>query len=241
MDVDRVTWDSSALGVTAAHIGRFELSTPHQDAARWREYEQWRDQCGVGFVCATLNEDQLAECAWLEGKGFRFIETTLTPHINLAGSIWSKSEVDVRPAWESDTPHLASIAETVFIDDRFSKDPKIPRAVSGIRYKRWVESTQNHPSQRLLKASYNGSVVGFFIVEELPGHCYWHLTAIDQRFQGQGLGKMAMTTLLSQCAEAGFKRVRTRISSRNTPSLNLHASLGFRFEPLGITLHWVRE
>jgi RimJ/RimL family protein N-acetyltransferase len=80
------------------------------------------------------------------------------------------------------------------------------------------------------------------VTENQPdGLCYWHLTAIAPAFQGRGYGKRVWREMLHFHQREGMKQIATTIAARNTPVLNLYASLGFRFQPPEITLHWLRD
>jgi len=51
---------------------------------------------------------------------------------------------------------------------------------------------------------------------------------VERNYRGQGLGKMAMTALLSAAAKAGFWKLLSRVFPENEASLRLLRSLGFR-------------
>ncbi len=51
---------------------------------------------------------------------------------------------------------------------------------------------------------------------------------VDQRFRGRGIARMLLTELIERCTEGGFRQMIAVIGdSKNTPSIELHSSLGF--------------
>ncbi|KAB2660366.1 MAG: GNAT family N-acetyltransferase [Verrucomicrobia bacterium] len=239
-----VPWDTAACGFPVAQItdlvldGR-DLESP---AEGWRAFEAWRDRADVRLVSCRLPENRLRESMWLEAAGFRCIELVLQTETLLSRTPGLRDlSLQIGPAAAADLPHIASIAEEAFTTDRFSVDFRLPKAASGRRYRRWVESVPTHPTQRLVKIEDDGRIVGFFIVESVAGGtCYWHLTAVAPACQGRGYGKRIWRAMLDRHRAEGMERILTTIAVRNTPVVNLYAGLGFRFAPPQMTLHWVR-
>jgi RimJ/RimL family protein N-acetyltransferase len=109
------------------------------------------------------------------------------------------------------------------------------------RYKQWALNSFDNKSQKLVKVvNRERDLVGFFVYEELTNNgIHWHLTAINKDFQGKGLGYDTWLTLISHHRDIGVESIRTTISARNCPVLNLYSKLGFRFDLPEMTFHWV--
>jgi GNAT superfamily N-acetyltransferase len=234
-----VPWDSAACGFPVGQI----TSVPPGEPAGWSEYEAWRDREALRMVSCRIGSGRLREGQWLESKGFRFIEMVLQPVFDLANATEACDPgLRVTIATLDDVPAIARIAETAFVTDRFTVDPRLPRGISGIRYRRWVEATPAHPTQRLHRVDADGSLAAFFITElHSDGTCQWHLTAVDPALHGRGLGRRIWQTMLGCARIDGALRISTVISALNTPVINLYAGLGFRFQAPGTTYHWIRD
>lgn len=195
------------------------------------------------MVACRIDSNRLREGMLLETKGFHFVEIVVRLELDIAPP---RGEADPRiivtPARPEDLPTIGRIAETAFVTDRFSVDPRLPRGASGTRYRRWVEATPAHPTQRLFKVEADHVPAAFFITELHPdGTCHWHLTAVDPGLHGRGLGKRIWRTMLVHAREAGARRITTVISALNTTVVNLYAGLGFRFHSPSTTYHWIRD
>jgi RimJ/RimL family protein N-acetyltransferase len=178
----------------------------------------------------------------LEQRGFRFIEVIYRPQlIAVREAAFPKDDLEISPATDRDLPTIEEIAGSAFKTDRFHLDPRISDDFADRRYRRWVRTTLQHPSQRLLKVSEAGNIVAFFIVERFPdGRCYWHLTAIAPAVQRKGLGKRVWRAMIMHHRHEVVDRIETTISAHNVAVLNLYAGLGFRFQPPAMTFHWYR-
>lgn len=197
----------------------------------------------VALVSCRLPHNSIRESMILEHAGFNFIEMVLHPFIDLLSL--EKFSVDktikIKEVGSSELEELSQIAEVAFEDDRFTMDPRIPSGIGGKRYKNWVLSCDNHPTQRAQKFSQEDKTLGFFIIEEDDQlkKAYWHLTAISPEFQGLGFGTRCWQSMLEVHRQRGMKEVSTTISARNSSVLNLYSKLNFRFRPPHSTFHWV--
>ena len=207
-------------------------------------FERERDRRGAGLVSCRLAHECMAESMLLEDHGFRFIEMLYQPELELPNQacLETTPRLDVSRARAEDLPVLCEIARTSFRNERFKMDPRLDSNVSDQRYQNWVSSSLQHASQQLYVIRDGNRVIAFFVTEMLEdATCYWHLNAVAPEAQGLGYGRRAWLSMLDQAAAAGAQRVRTSIVARNHRVLNLYSSLGFRFPPPLMTLHWVRN
>lgn len=236
-------WDAVITGYPVWQITHLEVKEGGADAAM-KDFENARDQSGVGLVSCRLPHARLTESMFLEERGFRFIEMLYQPELALASaeSMQGASRLSVRQALEADLPAVVDMAGRVFANERFHMDPRLGPELGNKRYQNWVKSSFAHPTQQLYVLSDGTKLVAFFITEmQADGVCYWHLNAVAPEAQGLGYGRRAWQTMIRHAADAGAKQVRTSIVARNERVLNLYARLGFRFPAPLMTLHWVRD
>lgn len=77
-----------------------------------------------------------------------------------------------------------------------------------------------------------GGLAGFAYLSRMSQKSGWRFTRedtiyIDERFQGQGLGRLLLTELLAQARALGPRTIIASITSDNAASIALHRSLGF--------------
>lgn len=236
-------WDSALFGFPVLQITRMEVRD--QSASNdMPSFETARDNLGAGLVSCRLSNECLLESMFLEAYEFRFIEMVYLPELDdLQGHILSgPNSLDVTLARDSDLPALQNIAGHAFRNERFHVDPRLNADLGDQRYRKWVENSFNHSSQRLYAIRDGEHLVAFFVTEmQEDGTCYWHLNAVAPSAQGRGYGRLAWLSMLRQAQAWGAKKVRTCIVARNHRVLNLYSRLGFRFPLPLMTFHWVRE
>ena len=237
-----VPWDTEVFQFPVAQITHIDVMNTDQASKDYSVFQEWVDVNMCSLISCRLSHSQMLESILLEGKGFRFIEMVLHPKFEgLEKLNIPHQDLQVDPANIGDLPVLRQIAESAFGHERFHCDPRLDRRRGDLRYGRWVANTLTHPRQQLLKILDGESLIAFFIIETKDdGIVYWHLTAVSPEYQGRGYGRRVWLTMLHYHQKAGHRAVSTTISARNTPVLNLYASLNFRFLPPEMTFHWVK-
>ena len=202
-------------------------------------------QEGVAMLSCRLSQDSMVESMMLESVEFKFIEMVLHPFLSRLSekTFLVNRSILIEEAKREELEKLSKIAEVAFINDRFSVDLRLPPKSSSSRYKNWVLSCENHPSQKIFKFTKKDKTLGFFIIEENfeLRKAYWHLTAIAPEFQGQGLGNECWNLMLEFHKSRNINKVSTTISARNTPVLNLYSKLNFRFQNPETSFHWINQ
>lgn len=239
----RAPWDEAVCGFPVLQITHICCRGPLA-ATDIAGFNIERDRLGAGLVSCRLPHDRLVESMLLEDQGFRFIEMTYAPELELINFDIANahSAVSIAKATEEDLHALLAIAGTSFQNERFKMDPRIDPSISDRRFENWVANSLHHTTQEVFVVRDGSEPVALFITELLKdGTCYWHLNAIAIHYQGQGYGRRVWCAMLEQAKTTGASRVRTSIAARNHRVLNLYARLGFKFSPPQMTFHWVRS
>lgn len=238
-----VPWDSETFGFPVAQIANIRVLSPAAARTDLAPFLAWMDRERIHLASCRVPYDRLTETMLLEQIGFRFVEMVLHPQLeDLQAYACRGQGLTVAPAIDADLPTIEGIAAHAFGYERFHADPRLERSLADARYVAWARSSHRHPMQRLFKVSEGDDLVAFFVTENRPGGlCYWHLTAVAAAFQGRGYGKRVWREMLDYHRREGMTRISTTIAGGNTRVLNLYVSLGFRFLPPEITLHWVRN
>jgi len=239
-----VPWDSDIFRFPVAAVSMLLIKRPLFAQSHFECFKVWVLENSYALVSCRLSHDKLRESMLLERNGYRFIEMVLHP---MARALQDYPIVDngmvVEQVKESDLSAMVYMAERCFRHERYHVDPRLEPRLADIRYGRWVRNSYSAPKQHLLKVSAtDGNTVAFFVVENKDDRSvYWHLTAVNPAFQGRGLGYHVWMTMINYHKLAGMESIRTTISARNVPALNLYSKLNFRFEPPEMTFHWVRS
>lgn len=231
--------DERALGYPVVAISEIEVIDPRGATTAYDDFVRWLARRQVRLVSCRLAHHRLGESMFLEQRGFRFVEMMLTPSLAPLTPVDIDADgVTLVEAAAAELPALCAIAGRAFRHERYHVDPRVETAAADQRYANWVADAASHPRQQVLAVREGDQPVGVFVVEHGDdGDVYWHLTAIDPRCQGRGLGTRTWSAMLNRHHAQGMTAVRTRISARNVAVLNLYTKLGFRFGNPEMTFH----
>ena len=240
---DLVPWDSSSFGLRVAQIEGVAVNDRIGARRDIVLLQKWLADNGVALASCRLPHDRLDESFLLEALQFRFVEMVYSMALDLDKLADEPTGyIDWTLASTADLLALQAIAAGAFVTGRWNVDHRVGPVLAGRRYAAWVERSLDNPQHQVLKAVVDGRVAGFFIVEPVGTEAaYWHLTAMAEDFQGQGLGAQLWRAMAARHRRDGLRQVQTTISARNVPVLNLYAKLGWRFKQCQMTFHWAAQ
>lgn len=232
-------WDQPIFQGNTGAISNFTLRAPELAEPT---YEIFRDWCVANqtlLITCRLRQDQLAECAFLEARGFRFIELNYRPTLVGLKRLEPDPNIVILPATKADEGVIHDIVAQSFETGRFHVDPQIDPVLGQRRYAAWTANAFQDPSQIILTLWFRDRLAAFMICDApRPTWRYWSIFALAPDLKRKGLGQRLMRSVLAHHALEGVSRVSTSISSLNILIQNVCMSLGFRFPAPTITLHW---
>ncbi len=242
LEACKISWDSDILGVPVAAISRLDLRNMIGGKIGFDVFNSWVRDNNYGMISCRLPHHKLLESALLERNNFRFIEMVLHPELTDLNKFSIDSHgLKISNVEFDELPLVSNIAARSFKYERFHVDPFIDPVFGDARYRAWVENSYNNENQNLLKATLNGNILGFFMVEYIKNSVYWHLTAISPEWQGKGNGSRVWMAMIEFHKNNYIEKVFTTISARNVPVHNLYSKLNFRFQSPEMTFHWVDD
>jgi GNAT superfamily N-acetyltransferase len=243
-------WDTGFWGVRFAILDHFvaqgsELERQHICSALLRTTDAWCEQHQVEFCCTRVDAHDVTAIQALEEHGYRYIETTIENRVDLgsAATFCLPSTAHLRPPIAGEEDELAAIAQDAFPAHRFYADERFPRVKADAMYRELVLSSFRDPGCRILVLEADGALRGFVIhrLEDLTSYfgvrfARWRLAALETKSRRAGYGTMLFRAAIESARqEAGI--VESGLTSRNLPSVNLHAKVGFRTTCCTVTLH----
>jgi ribosomal protein S18 acetylase RimI-like enzyme len=235
-------WDVPILGANVGAISSIQLRAEAAAECGYAVFRDWCEKLSVVLVSCRLPQAQLAECGFLEARGFRFIELNYLPLlVGLSNLSFENADrqVEIGAADPQDEAEIAGIAGQVYDTGRFHVDPLLGPEIGNRRYQAWATNAFQHPGQTVLKCVLHGKIIAFMVVEEpAKASRFWSLVGLAPGLAGRGFGRRVWRAMLHFHQQEGVDVVSTSISSHNTAVHNLYVSLGFRFPPPSVTLHW---
>ncbi|MCR4818817.1 MAG: GNAT family N-acetyltransferase [Fretibacterium sp.] len=172
-------------------------------------------------------------------RGYVFGDRTICVSINLLKSkvdYRALSRFEVRESEDCRDDVLKIAVSSFPTDRRFHIRPELDSTLAAKIIESWVGRLKS-PFVCLR----GGQVMGFLCMERGEESATIALAAVDERFRAAGVGLSLYAGALNEMKGRGCKRVEGRISSVNTPVMNLYAFLGASFSnPRDIYLREVR-
>ena len=159
----------------------------------------------------------------MQRRGFVFADRTLKVSIPLARVTMDLKRFQRIPIVETSEYHedIFRIAhESLTQDRRFHVAPKCNQDVSAIVLRQWVDELG--PT---LVCLYHDKPIGFLNLRENVVH----LAAVEAKYRVTGAAMGLYARAIEHARDRGFKTLDGRISSLNTPVMNLYASFGAMF------------
>ncbi len=232
-------WDRPIFQGNTGAISDFSLRVPELAEPTYDLFRDWCTANHTLLITCHLRQDQLAECAFLEARGFRFIELNYRPTLVGLKPLDFDPDIVILPATNADEDALYDIAAQSFETGRFHVDPQIDPVIGQRRYAAWTANAFRNPSQDILACWFEGRLAAYMIDSALsPTQRVWSLCAVAPDLKGRGFGVRFMRNVLAYQTREGTKDIFTSVSSLNLPIQNVLRSLGFRFPAPTITLHW---
>ena len=232
-------WDRPIFGAETAVLSDIELRDEEGAAAVFDEFRRWCARLGPVLVTCRLKQSQLRECAFLEARGFRFIELNYRPYLEQLDRFVRDPDILIAPAGQENFDEIVNYAGQIFEAGRFHLDPWIGPEIGNRRYAAWAANAFRHPDQLVLKCVLHGRIVAFFVVEQSDSRSrFWSLVGLAPGLAGHGIGRRVWNAILGHHRCEGVTSVSTSISSHNVAAHGLYVSLGFRFPAPSVMLHW---
>jgi len=246
-----VPWEKRALGISSFQV---DFNKAIDMGFLKEEINQNSQLYGKIFIQAFVSFDDYKIIPDLNAFGFYYVETRVTPYFLLEKDRISKLLCSVSPKllsnklicddiefFEADKSDsniqtaIKKIAVEAFTKDRFHLDPMCRNDLANLRFVNWLDDIISDVETSIYVVSIKGKVGGFLAIK----NDRMLLIAIGNKYRNNGLGRFLWSSVIRELFVKGIKIVETTVSTSNTESLNLHASLGFKFKrPIFIFHYW---
>lgn len=205
--IERVPWDSAALGCEAYELA----SAAPEILAQARAAGHY-----------TVRVDPLADKRALHEHGFYYCDTLIEPYC-AARKFVPQPHPAAAASRVTDVEPLLAICRGAFQQGRFHRDFNVERARADRRYENWLRTL--HAAGKVYGLTWQGELAGFIANE--GGKLVLH--ALGERHRGRGLARHLWSAVCAELVRQGAPELSSSISAANLSALNLYVALGFRF------------
>jgi hypothetical protein len=182
------------------------------------------------YSVAKIPSDNLTLLHKLEGIGYNYIETQFnicvaTSEISQLHNKWNKviANTDYVRVTKFDDLEiiLSNLNDGMFDNDRISRDEKLGKRTSALRYINWIKDLFADANTEIFYLLKHEKKVGFFIVRNGLNNCIYSIIAgVFNKYQGMGYSIAIIYYYLKIAEAKNVRNVFTSFSSNNKPMLN---------------------
>jgi GNAT superfamily N-acetyltransferase len=205
--IERVPWDSAALGCEA-----YELASAAPEVLAQAR--------AAGHY--TVRASPLADKRALHEHGFYYCDTLIEPFC-AAREFKPQPHPAAGVSRDAVLEPLLAMCHGAFQQGRFHRDFNVARARADLRYENWLRTL--HETGKVYGLTWEDELAGFIGHE--GGKLVLH--ALGARHRGRGLARHLWSAVCADLARQGAQELSSSISVSNLAALNLYVSLGFRF------------
>lgn len=205
--IERVPWDSAALGCEA-----YELSSAAPEVLAQAR--------AAGHYTVKVNP--LADKRVLHESGFYYCDTLIEPFC-AARDFKPQPHPAAGVSRDAALEPLLAICRGAFQHGRFHRDFNVERARADLRYENWLRTL--HGAGKVYGLTWENELAGFIAHE--GGKLVLH--ALGAQHRGRGLARHLWSAVCADLARQGAQELTSSISITNLAALNLYVALEFRF------------
>jgi GNAT superfamily N-acetyltransferase len=191
---------------------------------------------GRCFLYAKVPCRDLAQVWWLEGHGFRLVDTAVTLAAPLQRGLPLVSGLNIRLARPQDRTQVGEVAASSFRYSRFHADPRIGSELADRIKRQWSENFfVGARGDLMVVAADQGRVVGYNLLLRRGEDLVIDLIAVARPWRGQGVARDLIAFAQDQAPGATRLVVGTQLANRD--SLALYQGLGMKLVEAAYVYH----
>ncbi|OGO76582.1 MAG: hypothetical protein A2Y23_05290 [Clostridiales bacterium GWB2_37_7] len=139
---------------------------------------------------------------------------------------------------------VVDIAKAAFQYSRFFNDPALPKDKAENIYLHWTECAFGQANKYFVVTKRNDEVVGYilFSINTEESYVTIELIAVDDKYQGQKVGKSLISELESFIYKQGIKRLKVGTQIDNGIAIRFYSTCGFQYDSCSSVYHlWINK
>jgi ribosomal protein S18 acetylase RimI-like enzyme len=141
----------------------------------------------------------------------------------------------------SENDQIVEIARKSFNYSRFFNDPKLPKEQAKNIYLHWTKCAFGQENKYFVISEREGSVLGFILFAMNGDSSVIELIAVDEKYQGQRVGKALIHIMESFVIDRGIKKIKVGTQVNNISAAQFYSSMGFKYVSCGSIYHLWRR
>ncbi len=132
---------------------------------------------------------------------------------------------------------IVDIARKSFNYSRFFNDPKLPQEQAKNIYLHWTECAFGQENKYFVISEREGNVAGYILFSLNEDSSVIELIAVDEKYQGQRVGKSLIHTMESFVIDQGIQKIKVGTQVNNISATQFYTAMGFKYVSCGSVYH----
>lgn len=136
---------------------------------------------------------------------------------------------------------IVDIARKSFKYSRFFNDPMLPETQSKNIYRHWTECAFGQKNKFFVVSEREGNIAGYILFSINGDSSVIELIAVDEKYQGQRVGKSLIKTMESFVLDQSIKKIKVGTQVNNISAAQFYNAMGFKYLSCGSIYHLWRS
>lgn len=137
-------------------------------------------------------------------------------------------------------PHneqILDIARKSFNFSRFFNDQRLPKTQAKNIYSYWTKCAFRQKNKYFVICERNGNIAGYILFSINEVDSVIQLIAVDEKYQGQKIGRTLVQTLEMFLIEKGINKIKVGTQLNNIVAAQFYSKIGFAYMSCGSIYH----
>ena len=225
-------WDTDYFGVSSARVN---LSGILDESAQEDVIEFCKD---YNFVTISNLNNIKENNHWIGSKTNAFLADMNIQFVKVLAD---------KPNYQDDKTYVVSslprheqildIAKKSFNYSRFFNDPKLPQEQAKNIYLHWTKCAFGQKTKYFVISEREGNIAGYTLFSFNDDSIVIELIAVDERYQGQRVGKSLIYRMESFVIDQGVKKIKVGTQVNNISAAQFYNAMGFKYASCGSIYH----
>lgn len=136
---------------------------------------------------------------------------------------------------------IVNIARKSFNYSRFFNDPELTEEQAKNIYLHWTECAFKQEDKYFVISEREGNIVGYILFSINEDSSVIELIAVDDKYQGQKVGKLLIQAMESFVIDQGINRIKVGTQVDNISAAQFYSKMGFTYVSCGSVYHLWRR
>lgn len=217
-------WDTDYFGISSARVNLRGIVDE-------RDQEEIIEFCKYYDFVTISNLDNIKENNyWIGNKTNAFLTDI---NVQFEKALTDKPDYQNKKNYVlnnlSRNNQIVNIAKKSFNYSRFFNDPNLPQKLSKNIYLHWTECAFNQKNKYFVLSEREGNVAGYILFSFNNDGSVIELIAVDEKYQGEGVGKSLIYTMESFVIDRGVKKIKVGTQINNILAAQFYNAMGFKY------------